>query len=153
MIGVIVRRGCDVCKGERYRINDKLCHSDVGFVGLAVLSCEGIGEVGIEQHVNALPLQKKTTLSQPPQTKSFILSIGSANVRKQDVVGLEGTNHGSPSSLRTIDTPLTMFASFSLAAQRAVWLSPQSGANESFSAGAYFRQRRTRSATSWGVSM
>ena len=68
-------------------------------------------------------------------------------------MGLEGLDHKNPSSLRTMATPLTMLANFCLAAQRAVWLSPQSGAKESFSGGAYFRERRTRSATSAGVSM
>ena len=41
-------------------------------------------------------------------------------------------------------TPATMFRSFCLAAQRAVWLNPQSGAKESRSAGACFRQGRAR---------
>ena len=42
----------------------------------------------------------------------------------------------TPSSSRTICTPATMFASLRFAAQRAVWLSPQSGANARRSAGA-----------------
>src|SRR5439155_12642733 len=100
-----------------------------------------------------MPLQQETTLSHPPQTKLSVVPVRSANVRKQRFVGLDRLNQERPSSLRTIETPLTMFASFCRAAQRAVWLRPQSGANESFSAGAYFRQRRTRSATSEGVSM
>ena len=41
-----------------------------------------------------------------------------------------------PSSLRTNFAPATMFFSFTFAAQRAVWLSPQSGGKESRSAGA-----------------
>ena len=39
------------------------------------------------------------------------------------------------------------------AAQRAVWLRPQSGANDNFCGGAYCRHLRTRSATSAGVSI
>ena len=54
----------------------------------------------------------------------------------------------TPSSRRTTCTPATMFFSFCLAAQRAVWLRPQSGAKASRSAGACFRHSRTRSATS-----
>ena len=58
-----------------------------------------------------------------------------------------------PCSLRTFFTPATRFFNFCFAAQRAVWLRPQSGAKERRSAGAYFRQNRTRSATSATVSM
>jgi hypothetical protein len=47
----------------------------------------------------------------------------------------------------------TIFSSFFLAAQRAVWDKPQSGATESFSFGTYFRQRLMRSFTSSTVSM
>lgn len=50
-------------------------------------------------------------------------------------------------------TPATRLRNFCRAAHRAVWLNPQSGANDSRSAGAYCRQRRTRAATSSGVSM
>ena len=46
-----------------------------------------------------------------------------------------------------------MFFNFCFAAQRAVWLRPQSGANDKRSGGANFRQARTRSATSSTVSM
>jgi len=42
--------------------------------------------------------------------------------------------------LRTVRT-LDMFLSFCFAAQRAVWLKPQSGAKESRSGGACLRQR------------
>ena len=44
-----------------------------------------------------------------------------------------------PSSLRTRSTPATMFFNFCFAAQRAVWLKPQSGVNDSRSAGACLR--------------
>ena len=45
-----------------------------------------------------------------------------------------------------------MFSSFCFAAQRAVWLSPQSGANTSRSGGANSRQAFTFSATISGVT-
>jgi len=94
--------------------------------------------------VDALPLQEKSTLSQPPQAKSAVAPVGTVNIRQQRVMGLERPDYASPSSFRTMQLRLPMLANFCRAAQRAVWLSPQSGAKESFSAGAYFRQRRTR---------
>ena len=48
-----------------------------------------------------------------------------------------------PTLRRTMPTPATRLFSFWRAAQRAVWLSPQSGANASRSAGACCRQART----------
>jgi hypothetical protein len=75
------------------------------------------------------------------------------DVGQQSAVGLGGGDHARPSSLRTIVTPWTRLASFCRAAQRAVWLSPQSGPKDSCSAGAYFRHRRTRPARSDGLSM
>src|SRR5712691_10351399 len=53
----------------------------------------------------SLPLQQETTLSQPPQTKTAVAPIGGVNVCEQRGVGLEGPDHESPSSLRTMDTP------------------------------------------------
>src|SRR6266852_7758779 len=103
--------------------------------------------------MHALPLQQEPALSKPPQTEIAVAFVGGAHIRKQRVGRHDGTNHGSPSSFRTIATPHTRFANFCRAAQRAVWLSPQSGAKERASAGACFRHKRTRSATSAGVSM
>jgi len=62
------------------------------------------------------------------------------------------TRHTS-SSFLTFRTPSHMFFNFCFAAQRAVWLKPQSGAKERRSAGACFRQARTRFTTSSTVSM
>ena len=62
-------------------------------------------------------------------------------------------NYFNPASPRTFFTPATMFLNFSRAAHRAVWLSPQSGANDNRSAGACRKQARTRLATSSTVSM
>ena len=81
--------------------------------------------------MHALPLQQEPALSQPPQTEIAVALVGRAHIRQQRVAGQYGTNHGSPSSFRTIATPFTMLANFCRAAQRAVWLSPQSGAKES----------------------
>ena len=49
--------------------------------------------------------------------------------------------------------PSAMFVSFCFAAQRAVWLRPQSGANTSRSAGAYLKHAFTASAMFSGDSM
>src|SRR5579864_1467674 len=103
--------------------------------------------------MDAIPLQQETTLSEPPKAETPITQVRGVNVSKQIIMRLDWLDHWRPSSLRTRDTPATIFSSFCRAAQRAVWLRPQSGAKESFSAGACFRQRRTRSATSFGVSM
>ena len=66
-------------------------------------------------------------------------------------------HHPRPASThsfsRTAHTPATMFSNFCRAAQRAVWLSPQSGAKESLSAGAYSKHASTRAAMSSAVSM
>jgi len=66
--------------------------------------------------------------------------------------GAPGCTH-KPHSFFTCRIPVTRFCSLGCAAQRAVWLRPQSGANTRRSAGACLRQRRTRSATFSGVSM
>ena len=58
-----------------------------------------------------------------------------------------------PYASLTCRTPSTMALSLRRAAQRAVWPSPQSGAKDNRSGGAYRRHRRTRSATSSAVSM
>lgn len=58
----------------------------------------------------------------------------------------------SPSSFRTCRTPSHIAASLRFAAQRAVWLRPQSGAKTRRSAGACSRQHFTRRAMSSGVS-
>ncbi len=75
--------------------------------------------------------------------------LDTRDVGEQRVVGLVRLDH---SVSRTRATPAHMFASFAFAAQRAVWLSPQSGASESFSAGACSSSPRTRSSMSSGVS-
>src|SRR5580704_325777 len=101
--------------------------------------------------MDALPLQQESALSQPPEPEA-VAFLGGANVGEQRGMRLQRPDHASPISLRTAATPWTMLISFCRAAQRAVWLRPQSGAKDSRSAGAYFRHSRTRSATSAGVS-
>src|SRR5262245_46427955 len=80
-----------------------------------------------------------------------------ASVAKHRKAGIQARALRMPqqyhNSLRTRATPSTIARSFLLAAQRAVWLKPQSGATESRSGGANSRHRRTRAATSSGVSM
>src|SRR5579884_3610765 len=73
--------------------------------------------------------------------------------RPETLVLQNRLDHSSPNSDRTTFTPSTSALNFLFAAQRAVWLSPQSGARESRSAGTYLRQLRTRAATSSDVSM
>src|ERR1700740_3425378 len=103
--------------------------------------------------MSAAPLQHETALPQPPQPEMPIVAAGSLYVGEQRSVFQQGRDHASPISWRTSFTPSTIDLSFRREAQRAVWLSPQSGANARRSAGANFKQRRTRTATSSGVSM
>src|SRR4051794_25715565 len=98
-------------------------------------------------------MQQKPALSEPPQVKVIAFSMSTLHVRKKTLVLQNRLDHGLiPSSCRTCLTPSTMFLNFFLAAHRAVWLKPQSGAKESRSGGAYFKQSFTRSAMSLAVS-
>jgi hypothetical protein len=54
---------------------------------------------------------------------------------------------------RTFLAPRTMLINFCLEAHLAVWLNPQSGATESFSAGTYFKHFPILSTTSFSVSI
>ncbi len=60
--------------------------------------------------------------------------------------------HPPINSLLTILAPSTIALSFAFAAQRAVWLKPQSGVTLSLSAATYLSAVRMRSATSSAVS-
>src|SRR5437879_10289697 len=101
----------------------------------------------------ALPLHQKPALPQPPQAEIIVVVIGGAHIREKGVVLEDWSNHAIPNLERTRWTPSTIAFSFFLAAQRAVWLRPQSGANDNRSAGANSRHLRTRAAMSSGVSM
>src|SRR5437016_3411316 len=96
----------------------------------------------------ALVLHQETALPQPPKLERAPFYVG-----QQRVTGKHRLDHASPSSRRTSLTPSTMLTSFRRAAQRAVWLKPQSGAKDNRCGGAYSRHLRTRSAMSAGVSM
>ena len=153
MVGMIVARGGDVDEVKPLRFDHQLGHPRVRLVGGGVFAGERVGQVGVEQEVFPTPLGKKTALAKPPEVERVPLAGGIADVGKIGFPLKSRFDHARPSSLRTIATPSTMFCSFSLAAQRAVWLRPQSGAKDSRSAGACSRQRRTRPATSSAVSM
>ena len=89
--------------------------------------------LGIVLLITALVADQEAALTEPPD-------VGAGGAR---------LDH---SSSRTIRTPATRFSSFRFAAQRAVWLRPQSVENASRSGGASCANRRTRAATSSGVS-
>ena len=122
-------------------------------VCVLILARQRVGQIGIEQDASGRALHEKTALAQPPQYNP-IARIGRLDVGRQGFVGEQWLDERhSFSSSRTSRAPATMLASFFRAAQRAVWLKPQSGAKTNRSGGAYFRHARIRSATSSGVSM
>ena len=92
-------------------------HPDVRCVGALVLLGQRVGEIGVDEQVPAFVTDEEAALAEPPE-------VGAGGGR---------LDH---SSSRTIRTPATRFASFRFAAQRAVWLSPQSVEKASRSGGA-----------------
>src|SRR5579859_817804 len=153
MVGVIVAGGNDVDKVEARGIDDTLGHPDVRLVGRGVLLRQRVRQIRVEQQMTALPLHQKAALTQPPKAEIVVVLIGGAHIGEKGIVFEDRLNHAIPNVERTSRTPSTMAFSFFLAAQRAVWLRPQSGANDKRSAGANSRHLRTRAAISSGVSM
>src|SRR5688500_6298842 len=101
-------------------------------------------------------LHREPALSQPPEPEIAIDHICGADILDKSDIFKKRLNHDPepPSRLSfTWRPPSTIAASFRFAAQRAVWLNPQSGANASLSGDANCRHRRTREAMSAGVSM
>ncbi len=133
VVGVAVRREHDVDERELLGRDDMRVHPDVRRLGALVLLGQRVGEIGVDEQVPALVTDEEAALPEPPD-------VGAGGGR---------LDH---SSSRTIRTPATRFASFRFAAQRAVWLSPQSVEKASRSGGASCANRRTRAATSSGVS-
>src|SRR6185437_7578928 len=103
--------------------------------------------------MTAPPLHQESALAQPPESKSFVWDIRLTDIGQECVVRQHRLDQHRPNSFLTMRTPSTIFFNFARAAQRAVWLRPQSGANARRSGGAYCKQRRTRDATSSGVSI
>ena len=128
-----VCREHDVDKRKLVRCDDTRMHPDVRCVGALVLLGQRVREIGVDEQVPAFVTDEEAALAEPPE-------VGAGGGR---------LDH---SSSRTIRTPATRFASFRFAAQRAVWLSPQSVEKASRSGGASSANRRTRAATSSGVS-
>ena len=128
MVGVIMTGGHHVDEVQPLRSYDPPGHADVRFVGRGVLLRQRVGEVGVQQQVAPLPCQQEPALPEPPDARAGTCC---ANVREKGVVLECRTDHP-----RTCRTPFSMLASFCFAAQRAVWLNPQSGAKESRSGGA-----------------
>src|SRR5215831_12886142 len=108
---------------------------------------------GSSKQMPVLPLHQKPALPEPPEAEIVVGGIGGAHIREKRVIFKDRSNHAIPNSARTSRTPSTRAVSFFLAAQRAVWLRPQSGANDNRPAGANSRHLRTRAAISSGASM
>src|SRR6476659_7670442 len=99
-------------------------NADVGLVGIGIFKCKGIREVGIEQDTPPILDDKEAALAEPPDATAIGID-DALNIGEESVVLLESGFHLTiPSSRRTIRTPSTIFLSFCLAAQRAVWLRP-----------------------------
>jgi hypothetical protein len=65
------------------RVNHQFRHAGVGLVRRRILIGEGIGKIGIEEDVNALPLQEKSALSQPPEAEATVPYVGRLNISQQ----------------------------------------------------------------------
>src|SRR5437667_2715773 len=150
MVRVAVARGDGVDEAEPRRVDDAAGHADVRRGRLRVLLGQRVGEVRVEQEVPAVTLDEEAALPEPPEVKRP--GSRALHICEERVVGENGLDQ-TPSSSRTIRTPETRFASLARAAQRAVWLRPQSGANDRRSGGARRRKCRTRAATSSGGSI
>src|SRR5437773_3881411 len=150
MVRVAVARGNGVDKAEPRRVDDATGHAHVRGGRLRVLLGQRVGEVGIEQNVPAFAGDQEAALAEPPEVKRP--GSRALHICEERVVGEKGLDQ-RPSSSRAIRTPATRFASLERATQRAVWLRPQSGANDSRSGGARRRKCRTRAATSSGGSI
>src|SRR5438552_13990497 len=153
MVGVVVTRGDDINEVQARRIDHALCHAHMRLIGGRVFLRQRVGQVRIEQQVLALKLHQKSTLAQPPKTQIVVVLVGRAYIREEIFILEDWLDHAIPSPACTSLTPSTRAFSFCFDAQRAVWLSPQSGANDNRSAGANSRHLRTRAAISSGVSM
>src|SRR5690606_9555715 len=138
--------GHNVDAFQHFRIDDPFAHAYVWLIGLRVLLGKRIRKVRIDEHSPAVPLQQIAALSEPPEAKSRCFEKGIHF--PDELLVLFQRRYQAHSVARMIRAPLTMFLSFSRAAQRAVWLSPQSGASDSRSAGTYFRHFLIRWMTS-----
>src|SRR6266545_489573 len=132
------------------RIDHPPAYPHVRLLRVRVLPRQRIRKVWIDTDPRSI-LDNEPALPQPPKIQAPLRLWHALEISDERVVAQQRLDH-SPSSLRTTFTPSTILVSFCFAAQRAVWLKPQSGAKLNLSAGAYLRQRRTRSATSAIVS-
>jgi hypothetical protein len=145
MVSVAVARCHDVDEPEPRGLDDTAGHPHVRGRRSFVLLGQRVREIRVEKQIAVVVLDEEAALAEPPEMERACGCF--LDVTQEDVVRL-GRLDQTPTSSRTIATPRTRFASFSRAAQRAVWLSPQSGANDSRSGGAYCRKWRARRATS-----
>ncbi len=100
MIGVVVARSHHIDEVEPFRGDDALRHADVRLVCRSVFMGEGIGEIGIEEQVVALPLDEKTALPQPPDVQVVWVIASGKNVGEKFIVLEKWLNH-SPRKLGT----------------------------------------------------
>ena len=140
MVGVVVARRDDVDEVEARRVDRRArsCRT----CGLSVLAYFAVSEsdrYGSSRRWRPSPLHEEAALPEPPEAQR----VRRARRRRRRRRGTRrpsstGSITAAPQLRRAPRrTPSTMFASFCRAAQRAVWLRPQSGAKASRSAGAY----------------
>jgi hypothetical protein len=135
VVGVGVARRDDVDAVEERRVDDALAQAHVRAVRGGVLPGQRVGEVRVEEHPPPRCGQQEAALAEPPQVeRPRLLTLRAVDVGDQGGVGEDRSDH-SPSSARTTATPAHRFCSLARAAQRAVWLRPQSGANDSLPPG------------------
>src|SRR5690606_27666454 len=105
----------------------------------------------IDEDTLAFPLEQEAALTEPPQVNTRRVEEGIHLA--QELLIFFQCGYQVHKAVRRIRAPSTMFFSFNRAAHRAVWLSPQSGATDSRSAGTYFKHFFILSITSSRVSM
>ena len=132
---MVVAGGYHVDEIEPLGSDHPFCEAHVRLVGVCVFFGQRVGEIGIQEQKGAPVPDQKATLPQPPDVEQFGPGPGLGHVRQKDIALQQRLFH-TPNSARTSSMPATIFASFCRAAHRAVWLRPQSGANESRSGGA-----------------
>src|SRR3982750_1856258 len=94
MIGVVVGGGDGIDKPEALGLNHALTDAGVGLVSRCILQGKGVGEVGIEKDMTAMPLEQKTRLSEPPEAEEVVVDVARGlNIGKESIVLEKGFLH------------------------------------------------------------
>ena len=86
VVGVEVAGGGEVDHVEEVRGDDAFAEAHVRFGGGGVFFSEGVGEVGVEEEIVALPLEEKAALAEPPDAEGVRAVIGGEDFRAEGCV-------------------------------------------------------------------